>query len=96
MYVCKTCGNYYQFNGSAIAKVSNKAYPTGRDKYEEESDIVYEELDFINCLDCGGNDVADIDVNTLPMQLKDEVYNTLATSCTDENVMKNLKVFVNK
>lgn len=96
MNVCKNCGNYYKFIGSAITTVNNKLNPTGRDKYEEEADIQYEEVDFINCNECGSNDVADVDVNALPIQLKEEVYNTLTMGCIDENVMKNLKVFINK
>lgn len=95
MYVCKNCGNYYQFNGSAIATITNRLNAK-QEEYEAETEYEYEEVDFINCIECGSNDVEYIDVNTLPERLKEEVHNTVNMGYIDIDVMKGLKVFVNK
>lgn len=94
MYVCKECGNYYSFTGSSIVFAKNKLNPTGKNKYEEETDLEYEEIDFINCVECGSNSVAEVVAEELPQQLQDQIYNTLTMGCIENDIMKELKNFV--
>jgi len=94
MYVCKSCGNYYKFEGSSITSVVNKLNPTGRNRYEEETILEYKEVDFLCCSECGSNIWADINVNTLPQYLQDQIYNTVSMGAIEEYVMKKLKDFV--
>lgn len=94
MYVCKQCGNYYQFEGSSITSVANKLEPTAHNKYEEEDMLEYEGVDFLCCKECGGNNVTDISVDKLPQHLQDQVYNTIKMGVVKEDVMKELKDFV--
>jgi len=94
MYVCKQCGNYYQFEGSSITSVANKLTATGRNKYEEETILEYKETDFLCCSECGSDLVVNINVNTLPQHLQDQVYNTISMGVVEEDVMKELKDFV--
>jgi len=96
MYVCRSCGNYYEFSGSAIAKARNATYSTGRDKFEESIDIMYEPLDFISCSECGGNDVTEVDINTLPKMMREEIYNTIIAGCVDLAIMVDLKEIAKK
>jgi len=94
MYICKQCGNYYQFEGSSITSVANKLTATGRDKYEEESILAYEEVDFLCCRECGSNQVVSINPNDLPQHLQDQIYNTISMGVIDMDIMKELKKIV--
>lgn len=96
MYICKECGNYYEFNGNSVATVINKVNKLSED-YEEETDYTYEGIDFISCSKCDSDNVCDIDFNTLPEDLQKEVYSILdIDAVVDVVVMKKLKEFVNK
>ena len=94
MYICKKCGNYYQFEGSSITSVANKLTPTARSKYEEEDILEYEGVDFLCCKECGSNYVTSINVNTLPQHLQDQIYNTILMGAVEADVMKELKEIV--
>ena len=96
MYICKDCGNYYEFNGNSVAAVINKVNKLSGG-YEEETDHKYEGIDFISCSKCDSDNVDDIDFNTLPEDLQKGVYNILNIGAVvDIDIMKKLKEFVNK
>jgi len=94
MYICKECGNYLAFEGSSITRATNKLNPTGRSKYEEETDLEYEGVDFMCCKECGSNAVIDVAVTDLPQHVQDQIYNTLTMGCIEVDIMKELKNFV--
>lgn len=94
MYVCKECGNYYQFVGSGSVTLTNKVYKSGDFRAEVEEEL--ESTEFLCCKECASNAIADVDIKTLPERLKDEIYNTATMGCIDEDVMKSLKEIANK
>lgn len=96
MYICKKCGNYYRFEGSSITSVANKLTPTARSKYEEEDILEYEGVDFLCCKECGSNNIVSIDINELPQQLQDQIYNTISMGVMEVDIAVGLKEFVNK
>jgi len=95
MYICRSCGNYYQFNGSAFATVSNKLNPI-KGGYEEESDIEYNGLDFVTCMECDSENTIDIDIKALPKELQDDICSTLGVCSISVDTMRKLKEFINK
>jgi len=94
MYVCKSCGNCYQFEGSSVTSVTNKLEPTERSKYEEETINEYADVDFLCCSNCGSSSVVNININDLPSRLQDQIYRTLKMGETNVNVAVELKSFL--
>jgi hypothetical protein len=94
MYVCKECGNYYQFNGNASVSITNKIYKGG--DYQASPEERIEGYDLVCCAECGSNAVVDTNIKTLPERLKEEIYNTATMGCINEDVAKSLKKIVSK
>ena len=94
MYICKKCGNYYQFEGTSVTYVANKFTATGRNKYEEETTLNYETVDFLCCKNCGSNSIVSVNINDLPQRLQGQIYNTISMGVIDTDIAVELKDFV--
>jgi len=100
MYICKKCGNYYQFEGTSVTYVANKLDSTRfvtspkDNKYEEETTLSYEDVSFLCCKNCGSNSVVSVNINDLPQRLQDQIYNTINMGVIDTDIAVELKDFV--